>query len=75
MIGTQFHPEADATGMSMYLKRNDKKKMVIESHGVAKWASMIEQLGDPDKIEMTNSHVLPNFMKLAVDNILNPKAA
>jgi GMP synthase-like glutamine amidotransferase len=25
-IGTQFHPEADATGMSMYLQREDKRK-------------------------------------------------
>jgi len=33
MIGTQFHPEADATGMSMYLQREDKKKTVIAEHG------------------------------------------
>ncbi|HEY6901696.1 MAG TPA: GMP synthase, partial [Puia sp.] len=26
MIGTQFHPEADAAGMSMYLQRDDRKK-------------------------------------------------
>ena len=71
MIGTQFHPEADATGMSMYLMREDKKQMVINNHGEAKWTSMIEQLNDPDKIEMTNSHILPNFMKHAVDAILN----
>lgn len=73
MIGTQFHPEADAKGMSMYLLREDKKQMVIDNHGEAKWASMIEQLNDPDKIEMTNSHILPNFMKLAVADILQNK--
>jgi hypothetical protein len=37
MIGTQFHPEADAIGMSMYLQREDKKKTVIENHGFEKW--------------------------------------
>lgn len=72
MVGTQFHPEADAQGMSMYLKRDDKKKTVIENHGQEKWASMIEQLDDPEKISMTNSHVLPNFIMQAIANINNP---
>ena len=52
-IGTQFHPEADAIGMSMYLQRKDKKENVIENHGLAKWESMVEQLLDPDKIMFT----------------------
>ncbi|TDH28066.1 GMP synthase [Segetibacter sp. 3557_3] len=65
-VGTQFHPEADAKGMSMYLQRDDKKKMVIENHGEAKWASMVEQLNDPGKILSTYSHILPNFLNQAV---------
>jgi GMP synthase-like glutamine amidotransferase len=72
MVGTQFHPEADAQGMSMYLKRDDKKKTVIENHGQEKWESMIEQLNDPEKISMTNSHVLPNFIMQAIASINNP---
>jgi GMP synthase-like glutamine amidotransferase len=72
MVGTQFHPEADAQGMSMYLKRDDKKKTVIENHGQEKWESMIEQLNDPEKISMTNSHVLPNFIVQSIANINNP---
>jgi len=67
MIGTQFHPEADAIGMSMYLQREDRKKTVIAEHGEEKWRSMIEQLNDPDKILWTYSHVLPNFMDYALD--------
>jgi GMP synthase-like glutamine amidotransferase len=66
MIGTQFHPEADATGMTMYLQRDDKKKTVIENHGYEKWKSMIRHLNDPDKILMTYSHVIPNFLNQAV---------
>ena len=66
MIGTQFHPEADAIGMSMYLQREDKKKNVIDNHGEAKWKNMIEQLQDPDKIRFTYSKVLPNFLSEAV---------
>jgi len=65
-LGTQFHPEADAVGMSMYLQREDKKQTVIENHGEAKWASMLEQLQDPGKIMWTYSHVLPNFLDLAI---------
>ncbi len=56
-IGTQFHPEADAIGMSMYLQREDKKKTVIENHGEEKWQSMIDQLNDPDKILFTYNHI------------------
>jgi homoserine O-succinyltransferase/O-acetyltransferase len=66
MIGTQFHPEADAIGMSMYLQREDKKKAVIEDHGEEKWSSMIEHLNDPDKIMWTYAHVLPNFLSESV---------
>lgn len=68
-IGTQFHPEADAIGMSMYLQKEEKKKIVIEHHGIDKWTSMVEQLNDPDKIMWTYSHVLPNFLRNAVDQL------
>lgn len=66
MIGTQFHPEADAVGMSMYLQRDDKKQAVIDEHGEEKWNSMINHLNDPDKILHTYSHVIPNFLNAAI---------
>lgn len=66
MIGTQFHPEADAVGMTMYLQREDKKKTVIENHGAAKWQSMITHLNDPDKIVSTYSHIIPNFLTSSI---------
>lgn len=65
MIGTQFHPEADAIGMSMHLQTEEKKKTVIENYGFKKWASMIEHLNDPDKIMYTYAHILPNFLSIA----------
>ncbi len=70
MIGTQFHPEADAIGMSMYLQTEEKKKTVIESHGYEKWEQMIEHLNDPDKILWTYSHILPNFLDQSVHQIM-----
>ncbi len=66
MIGTQFHPEADAPGMSMYLQTEEKRKTVIESHGEDKLISMLEHLEDPDKIKWTHSHILPNFLNQSI---------
>ncbi|MEI7472848.1 MAG: GMP synthase [Chitinophagaceae bacterium] len=66
MIGTQFHPEADATGMSLHLQTAEKKKTVIENHGLAKWQSMIDNLNDPDKIMFTYAHILPNFFNCSI---------
>ena len=68
-IGTQFHPEADAVGMKLHLLSEEKKKTVIENYGQAKWESMIERLNDPDKIVWTHDHILPNFLKIAADQL------
>jgi homoserine O-succinyltransferase len=69
MIGTQFHPEADASGMKMYLNREDKKKTIIESYGEEKLQNMLDHLNDPDKILWTYFHVLPNFLNHAVEQL------
>ena len=69
MIGTQFHPEADAIGMSMYLQRDDKRQNIIENHGEEKLDSMLKNLSDPDKILWTYSHILPNFLNQAVGEL------
>lgn len=68
-IGTQFHPEADPIGMSMHLQTDAKKKSVIENYGQEKWESMIEQLNDPEKILWTYSHILPNFLMIALNSL------
>ena len=69
MIGTQFHPEADAEGMSMYLQTEKKKETVISNHGEEKWRSMLTHLNDPDKIMWTYSHILPNFLNQAIEEL------
>lgn len=68
-IGTQFHPEADAIGMSMYLQRADKKQIIIETHGAEKWQSMLTHLNDPDKILCTYHCILPNFLNHAIESL------
>lgn len=69
MIGTQFHPEADASGMSLYLQTDEKKKTVIENYGLQKWEQMITHLNDPDKISFTYSLILPNFLSIASNQL------
>jgi homoserine O-succinyltransferase/O-acetyltransferase len=69
MIGTQFHPEADAIGMSMHLQTEDKKKTVVDNYGFEKWQSMIEHLNDPEKIMWTYAHILPNFLNIATSSM------
>jgi homoserine O-succinyltransferase/O-acetyltransferase len=65
-FGTQFHPEADPVGMSMYFQLEEKRKQIIENHGEEKYNSMITHLNDPDKISMTYSRILPNFLTNAI---------
>ena len=68
-FGTQFHPEADAIGMGMYLQTDAKKKTVVDNYGLDKWQSMIDQLSDPDKILWTYAHIFPNFLNNAILNL------
>lgn len=70
MVGTQFHPEADAIGMSLHLQTPEKKKTVVDNYGEEKWQSMIDQLSDPDKILHTYAHILPNFLNEAIGNLV-----
>jgi GMP synthase-like glutamine amidotransferase len=65
-FGTQFHPEADAAGMRMYLLRDDKKELVIEKFGERKYWEMLDHLNDPDKIMLTHNTIIPRFLTMAL---------
>lgn len=69
IIGTQFHPEADPVGMKMYLLQDEKKKVIIDTHGEAKYFDMLNSLDDPDRIVLTQSVILPNFLNKAIGNL------
>ena len=71
VFGTQFHPEADGVGMLKYLSSEDKKKVVIKTHGLEKYNDMIDKLDDPDKILLTESIIIPTFLKKASESILH----
>lgn len=70
-IGMQFHPEADAVGMRMYLLREEKKALVIQKHGEKKYWDMLDHLNDPDKIMLTYSTIVPRFLMVALRHRLS----
>ena len=69
VFGTQFHPEADGVGMLKYLLGEEKKQVVIKTHGLEKYNDMIDKLDDPDKILLTESIIIPKFLKNAYENV------
>lgn len=62
IIGTQFHPEADADGMRRHFLNAERKEKIVKAYGIEKYHSMMENLGDPGKIARTESVILPNFL-------------
>ncbi|MGF1922747.1 MAG: type 1 glutamine amidotransferase [Bacteroidia bacterium] len=66
IIGTQFHPEADPIGMKMYLLQDEKKTAIIKNHGEDKYLDMLNSLDDPERIRLTQSVILPNFLDEAI---------
>lgn len=67
IFGTQFHPEADGDGMLRYFLTDEKRNQIIENYGEAKYTEMVSSLRDPDKIERTESVILPTFLRQAID--------
>lgn len=65
VFGTQFHPEADAEGMLRYFEKPEKRAQVIATHGDEKYQEMVEHLNDPDKIMLTESAIIPSFLRHA----------
>ncbi len=71
IVGTQFHPEADADGFLYFLQDEDKKKVIIENHGLRKYNNMIGHLKDPDKIHLTQRKMIPVFLDEVVHSHYN----
>ncbi|MFK7810753.1 MAG: type 1 glutamine amidotransferase [Saprospiraceae bacterium] len=69
IVGTQFHPEADAKGMKEHFQKEENKQKVIANFGEQKYEDMIEHLEDPDKVEATHSVILPDFLNNAIAKI------
>jgi len=68
-VGTQFHPEADPVGMQAHFSQDFYKQKVISGFGEKKYNDMMRQLNDPDKITKTYHHVLPRFIRSAIQQV------
>jgi hypothetical protein len=66
---TQFHPEAEATGMLHYFQMEEKKEHVLKHHGDWKLTEMILHLSDPDKLPLTHDALIPEFLKDAKEHL------
>lgn len=66
IIGTQFHPEADNEGMLRYFMTDVKRNQVVTNFGQQKYDEMVAYLQDPDKIALTESVILPGFLRQAI---------
>lgn len=69
IVGTQFHPEADPDGMKVHFSKKENRDKVILNHGITKYDSMMTQLDEEDKIELTHKTMLPNFIEKAIESI------
>lgn len=66
IVGTQFHPEADNEGMLRYFMTDAKRDQIVLNFGREKYDDMVAYLQDPDKIALTESVVLPGFLRSAI---------
>ncbi len=66
IVGTQFHPEADAVSFLEHLKKPMVREKIIELKGKAKFRTMLEDLVDENKIYKTNETLIPNFLEQSI---------
>jgi hypothetical protein len=56
--------------MVNYLRRPEKKQMILEQFGLNIYEEMMHNTLHPERLASTRDHVLPGFIKDAVDHIL-----
>lgn len=66
IVGTQFHPEADNEGMLRYFLTDEKRNQIVTNFGQEKYDDTVAYLQDPDTIALTESVILPGFLRQAV---------
>lgn len=72
-VGLQFHPEADALSFVANLKSKEKRENIIAMKGKTKFRDMLEDLLDEDKIYKTNETIIPNFLRIAINDLMKHK--
>lgn len=70
-FGTQFHPEAHPDGMVHYLRRQEKRDMILRQWGIHTYEEMMHNAIHPERLANTRDHILPGFLRDALDQILD----
>ena len=73
MFGTQFHPEADALSFIANMKNKENREKIIAMKGKLKFRDMLEDLLDEEKIYKTNETLIPNFLRIAINDLIVSK--
>lgn len=72
-VGTQFHPEADPISFISQLRNRETKEKIRNIKGKRKFRNMLEDLLDDDKIYRTNETLIPNFLRIAINDLMISK--
>ena len=72
-VGTQFHPEADPISFVSHLRNKEAKEKIRAMKGKRKFRNMLEDLLDVDKIYRTNETLIPNFLRIAINDLMKTK--
>ena len=72
-VGTQFHPEADPISFIANLKSKERREKIIAMKGKTKFRDMLEDLLDEEKIYKTNETIIPNFLRIAINDLMKHK--
>lgn len=72
-VGTQFHPEADPIGFISHLRNKEARDKIKNMKGKTKFRNMLEDLLDDDKIYRTNETLIPNFLRIAINDLVKTK--
>ncbi|WP_333601041.1 type 1 glutamine amidotransferase [Flavobacterium sp.] len=74
-VGTQFHPEADPLSFIANMKNKERREKIIDMKGKQKFRDMLEDLLDEDKIYKTNETIIPNFLRIAINDLMKHRKA
>lgn len=69
IIGTQFHPEANAEDVLCWLKDENYKQKLIDKIGWENYIETLDRAEDEDKIKKTHSEILPSFLGSAIKDL------
>jgi homoserine O-succinyltransferase/O-acetyltransferase len=72
-VGTQFHPEADPMSFMVHLKKTEAREKIIAMKGKTKFRDMLEDFLDEEKIYKTNETLIPNFLRIAINDLMKTK--